>query len=121
MSSSLKDDGYQTVNKHCYCIEFRNGKQRHGFHSSHLIEYTLEENPVPEAEVDARTPPEKLVLAFSTADVTISGWRLGRLADALRDNELAVVGAVSKRDEASDSGKPHIASIVITPIPKPGT
>jgi hypothetical protein len=116
MSSSLKDDGYQIVNKHCYCIEFRSGTQRRGFHSSHLIEYTLEENP--DAKEDTKTPPEKLVLAFSTADVTISGWRLGRLADALRDNELAAVSADAKRGGELDPSKSRIASIVITMIEK---
>ncbi len=118
MPSTLKDDGFQITEKHCFCIEFRNGKQRRGFHSSHLIEYTLEENPVPEAEADAKTPPEKLVLAFSTADVTVSGWRLGRLADALRDNELAVVSADARRSEEFDPSKPRVAAIVITPIDK---
>ncbi len=116
--SSLKDDGYQITEKHCFCIEFRVGKQRRGFHSSHLIEYTLEENP--DAKDDPDTPPEKLVLAFSTADVTISGWRLGRLADALRDNELAAVSTLPKRSGESDPTKPCVAAIVITPIPKQG-
>lgn len=116
--SSLKDDGYQTTEKHCFCIEFRSGKQRRGFHSSHLIEYTLEENPGPEAEADAKTPPEKLVLAFSTADVTISGWRLSRLADALRDNKLAAVSADARRSGEFDPAKPQVAAIVIAPIEK---
>jgi len=114
MSSSLKDDGYQIVNKHCYCIEFRNGTQRRGSHSSHLIEYALEENP--EAKEDAKTPPENLVLAFSTADVTSSGWRLGRLTDALRDNELAAVSTLPKRSGELDPTKPCVAAIDIAPI-----
>lgn len=118
MSTSLKDDCYQATHKHCYCIEFRIGKQRRGFHSSHLIEYTLEENP--EATEDTNTPPEKIILAFSTADVTISGWRLGRLADALRDNELAAVSTLPKRPGELDPTKPCVTSIVITPIPKQG-
>lgn len=112
--SSLKDDGYQITEQHCFCIEFRLGQQRRGFHSNHLIEYTLEENP--DAKDDPNTPPEKLVLAFSTADVTLSGWRLGRLADALRDNELAAVSAAPKRYGELDPAKPYVASIVITPI-----
>ena len=118
MSNSLKDDCYQTTNGHCFCIEFRIGKQRRGFHSSHLIEYTLEEDS--EAKDAANTPPEKLVLAFSTADVTVAGWRLGRLADCLRENKLVAVGALPKRDTGLDPVKPCVASIVITPIPKPG-
>lgn len=114
--SALKDDGYQTTEKHCFCIEFRIGKQRRGFHSNHLIEYTLEENP--DAKDAPDTPPEKLVLAFSTADVTISGWRLGRLADALGDNKLAAVGTLPKRYGELDPTKPYVASIIITPIEK---
>lgn len=114
--SSLKDDSYQITEKHCFCIEFRIGKQRRGFHCNHLIEYTLEENP--DAEDSPDTPPEKLILAFSTADVTISGWRLGRLADALRDNELAAVSAAPKRYGELDPTKPYVASITITPIEK---
>lgn len=114
--SSLKDDGYQITEKHCFCIEFRVGKQRRGFHSNHLIEYTLEENP--DAKDSPDTPPEKLVLAFSTADVTISGWRLGRLGDALCDNKLAAVGTLPKRYGELDPTKPYVASIVITPIEK---
>lgn len=117
MSSSLKDDGYQIVNQHCYCIEFRIGNQRRGFHSNHLIEYTLEENP--DAKANPNTPPEKLVLAFSTADVTITGWRLGRIADALHDNELSAVSALPKRPGELDPTKPCVTSIVITPIGKP--
>ncbi len=116
MSPSLKDGGYQTTQKHCFCIEFRVGKQRRGFHSNHLIEYTLEENP--EVTEDPNTPPEKIILAFSTADVTISGWRLGRLADALRDNELAAVSKSPKRLGELDPTKPCITSIVVTPIEK---
>jgi hypothetical protein len=36
---------------------------------------------------DIKVPPQKL--AFSTADVVILAWRLGRLADLLRENDLA--------------------------------
>lgn len=81
-----------------------------------MIEYTLEENP--DAKDDPNTPPEKLVLAFSTAAVTLSGWRLGRLADALRDNKLAAVSAAPKRYGELAPAKPYVASIVITPIEK---
>lgn len=116
MSNSLKDDGYQTTHKHCFCIEFHIGKHRRGFHSSHLIEYSLEENE--EAKDDPNTPPENLVLAFSTADVTISGWQLGRLADALRDNQLAAVATLPKRTVNLDPAKTYIAAITITPIEK---
>jgi hypothetical protein len=63
--------------------QFRGAVDRsRGFHASQLIEYTLEPNP--DAEDDnggrAQAPPsEKLSFAFSTADVVVLGWRLGRL------------------------------------------
>jgi hypothetical protein len=50
--------------------------------------------------------------------VTISGWRLGRLADALRDNELAAVSAAPKHYGELAPTKPYVASITITPIEK---
>ncbi len=89
---------------------------RSGFHTSQLIEYTLEPNP--HAEDDKNGPPQKLTLAFSTADVAILGWRLGRLADLLRENNLATVHVLPKRYADLDRGKPFVASITITPIGK---
>lgn len=113
----LKDDCYQSANGYCFCLEFQTGKLRRGFQASQFIEFTLEE--IPEAKEAPNQPTERLVLAFSTADVTIVGWRLGRLADLLRENKLAAVGTLPKRDANLDPGKPHVAAIVITPIPKP--
>jgi hypothetical protein len=39
-------------------------------------------------------------------------WRLGRLADALRDNRLASVGKFPKRDAEVDRHMPFGASII---------
>lgn len=58
------------------------------------------------------------MLAFSTADVTILGWRLARLANALRDNELGAVRTSDKSLGELQPAKPCVASIVITPIEK---
>jgi hypothetical protein len=110
-----KDDSYTTSVKYCACIEFHlDEERRHGFHTSQLIDYTLEPNP--HAEDEKNAPPQKLKLAFSTADVVILGWRLGRLADLLRENNLATVHAMSKRYADLDHVKPFVASIIITPI-----
>jgi len=46
--------------------------------------------------------------------------RLGRLADLLRENDLATVHVLSKRYADLDRAKPFIASITITPIDKDG-
>jgi hypothetical protein len=66
--------------------------------------------------VDKNAPPQKLTIAFSTADVVILGWRLGRLADLLRDNELASVKVLSARYADLDRTRPFVASINITPL-----
>ena len=88
--------------------------KRRGFHSSQLIEYTLEANP--DAAEDKNEPPQKLSLAFSTADVVVLGWRLGLLADKLQENDLAAVRALANRYADVDRHTPFVASISITSI-----
>jgi hypothetical protein len=79
-----------------------------------LINYTLEPNP--DAGGNKTAPPQKLTLVFSTADVVILGWGLGRLADLLRENDLATVHVLPKRYADLDRARPYVASIIITPI-----
>ena len=114
----FKDDScYSPSGRYCACIEFHLSEdKRRGFHTSQLIDYTLEPNP--DAGDNKNAPPQKLALAFSTADVVILGWRLSRLADALRENRLAAVGKLPKRYADLDRNKPFVASITITPIAK---
>ena len=106
---------YASSDKYCACIEFHlaEGKRR-GFHTSQLIEYSLEPNP--DAGDDKNEPPQKLALAFSTADVVILGWRLGLLADKLQENDLAAVRALAKRYADVDRHTPFVASIAVTSI-----
>jgi hypothetical protein len=114
---AIKDDCYTTAGKYCACIEFHLGEERRrGFHTSQLIDYTLEPNP--ETGEDKNAPRQKLTLAFSSADVVILGWRLGRLAKLLRENNLATIHMLSKRYTDLDRLKPFVASITITPIAK---
>ena len=116
----IKDDCYSTSVKYCACIEFHlDEERRHGFHTSQLIDYTLEPNP--DAGEDKNAPPQKLALAFSTADVVVLGWRLGFLADKLQENDLAAVRALAKRYAEVDRHMPFVASITITPIAKSST
>jgi hypothetical protein len=106
---------YAASGKYCACIEFHLPQdKRRGFHTSQLIEYTLEANP--DADDDKNAPPQKFSLAFSTADVVILGWRLGLLADKLQENDLAAVRALSKRYADVDRHTPFVASIVVTSI-----
>jgi hypothetical protein len=112
-----KDDCYTTSVKYCACIEFHlDEEHRCGFHTSQLIDYTLEPNP--DAGEDKNAPPQKLALTFSTVDVVILGWRLGRLADLLRENNLATVHVLSKRYAELDGSRPFVVSITISPISK---
>ena len=112
-----EDSCYATSGKYCACIEFHPSEhKRRGFHTSQLIDYTLEPNP--DAGDDKKLPPQKLALAFSTADVVILGWRLSHLADKLQENDLAAVRALPKRYSYADRHMPFVASITITPIAK---
>ena len=112
-----KDQCYTSSNKYCACIEFHlDGERRRGFQTSQLIDYTLEPNP--DVGDDKNAPPQKLTVAFSPADVVILGWRLGRLADLLRENELATIHILPKRYADLESVKPFVVSITITSVGK---
>jgi len=50
--------------------------------------------------------------------VVILGWRLGRLADLLRENELATIHILPKRYADLESVKPFVVSITITSVGK---
>ena len=113
--SFTKDNCYTTSGKYCACVEFHlDDEHRHGFTTSQLIDYTLKPNP--DAEDDKNVPPQKLALAFSSADVVILGWQLGILADKLRENDLATVHILPKRYADLDRVRPFVTSIIITPI-----
>jgi len=113
----IKEGCHTTSGKYCALIDFQPTEHlRRGFHTSQLIEYTLEPNP--EATEDKNAPPQRLALVFSTADVVILGWFLDRLADRLQENELAAVRACPTRYGELERPKPYVTSIVITPVKK---
>ena len=114
------DSCYALSGKYCACIEFQlSENMRRGFHTSQLIEYTLEPNPDAGGDGgNAQTAPQKLSLAFSTADVVLLGWRLDHLASKLQENDLAAVRALPERHADFDRTKPFVASINITPVGK---
>jgi hypothetical protein len=117
MSSFLKDDCYLPSNSYAAYIEFHHDEHhRRGFHASQLIEYSLDPNP--DAADDKEAPPQKLSIAFSTADVVVLGWRLGFIADYLRDNKLAAVGILPKRYVDLERSKVFVSSIKISPVGK---
>ena len=113
----LKDTCYQAANTYAACIEFHlDEHHRRAFASSQLITYALDPNP--DADGDRNAPPQKLSLTFSTADVVILGWRLGLIANYLRDNQLLAVCILPKRYAELDHLTGFVSAITITPIAK---
>ena len=102
------------LHKSTACIEIIHGENDcHGFHTSQLLRYRLAEN---EGGKDA--PPEKLTIAFATADMTLTGWRLERIADDLRDGDFLAVRSLPARYANLDKSKCAVASITVEPVAK---
>jgi hypothetical protein len=117
MSTFLKDACYQTASTYAACIEFHlDEHRRRAFNASQLIAFALDPNP--DGEDDKNQPPQKLSLTFSTADVVVLGWRLGLIADYLRDNKLSAIGILPKRYAELERNAAFISAITITPVEK---
>ena len=95
-------------------IEFRpDAHRRLGFPWAQLCHYTLEPNH--DAELDA---PERLTLAFSTADVVLVGARLAKLVELINEHDLASVSVVDARHAGLLARAPWVASIAIARLDK---
>ena len=117
MATFMQDCCYHSANTYAACIEFHlDGHHRRAFNASQLIEFSLDPNP--DAADDKNEPPQKITLVFSTADVVILGWRLGLIADYLRDNRLSAIGILPKRYAELERNAIYVSSIVISPIAK---
>ena len=113
--NEFKNECYELASKHCLCIEFVPAEdQRHGFNNSQLLDYRLEPNSSNEKDA----PPDKLLVAFATADVVIVGWRLSTLSDHLRDGDLRVVRSCPSRYVHLEPKRTLVSSISIAPIAK---
>jgi hypothetical protein len=88
---------------------------RSGFPIGQLCHYTLESNA---AEGDE--PPERLTLAFPTADVVIVGARLGKLVEAVNDRALVAVIPLDARHAGTLGKAPWVAKVIISRIDKSG-
>ena len=116
-TSFLKEDCYKPANGYCACIAFHlDEHHRRAFNASQMIEFSL--GPNPDADDDKNEPPQKLSIAFSTADVVVLGWRLDFIADHLGDNKLAGIGILPKRYAELERAKVFVSAITITPIGK---
>jgi hypothetical protein len=89
-------------------------RTRHGFALAQLLHYTLE----PEVGELTDAPRERLTLAFSTADVVVSGVRLAGLCDLLREHKLAAVWPLAERYANLFPDKHVVSEIVIRPLDK---
>jgi hypothetical protein len=99
----------------CSFVEFQPAPNtRQGFALAQLLHYTLDANPA--AELDT---PDRLTLAFSTADVVIVGARLVRLSDLVREHKLAVVRTLPDRYSELEPHQSFVAEIIIRPVGKP--
>jgi hypothetical protein len=97
-------------------IEFRpDPHTRTGFAVSQLLHYTLDAHAG-----DDKDAPERLSFAFHTADVVVTGARMGKLVELIRSHELASVSALDARYANADAGQPWVAKIAIERLDKPG-
>ena len=113
--SDFKNDCYKLAHKHCLCIEFVLAEdQRRGFHTGQLIDYRLEPNSSHEKDA----PPDKLTLAFATADVVILGWKLSSLAEHLRDGDLLCVRSLPTPYAHLEPKQTFVARIAVMPVAK---
>lgn len=96
-------------------IEFRpDAHRRLGFPWAQLCHYTLEPNP------GSDDTPERLTLAFSTADVVLVGARLAKLVDLIHEHDLDWVAVVDARHAGLLARAPWVATIAIARLDKSG-
>ena len=86
---------------------------RCGFPVGQLCHYTLEAN-----EGGGDAPPERLTLAFPTADVVLVGARLARLVELIHDHSLGSVTPLDARYSNALGKAPWVARIVVSRIDK---
>ncbi|HKU81110.1 MAG TPA: hypothetical protein VJP76_02985 [Candidatus Tumulicola sp.] len=86
---------------------------RCGFPVGQLCHYTLESN-----EGGGNAPPERLTLAFPTADVVVLGARLAKLVEAVHERALAAVMPLDARYAGTLGKQPWVASVAISRLDK---
>lgn len=98
-------------------VEFHVTPHSHcGFPVGQLCHYTLESNADGGDE-----PPERLTLAFPTADVVLLGARLAKLVELLHDHSLGSVTPLDARYSNALGKAPWVARIVVSQIDKSGS
>jgi len=97
-------------------VVFLDGPQsRQGFALSHLLHYRLAPRDAVAGD-GAAAAPQILTLAFSTADVVLTGWRLERVTEILHDGKLAAVKTIPARHVGLTGNRPAVVAIDIKPL-----
>jgi len=97
-------------------VLFLDGPQsRQGFALSHLLYYRLAPRDAVAGD-GADAAPQMLTLAFSTADVVLTGWRLERVTELIHDGKLAAVRTIPTRHVGLTGNRPAVVSIAINPL-----
>lgn len=86
----------------------------YGFPLAQLINYVLEANPESDGDKDA--PPDRLTFYFSSHDVVLLGWRLKRLAAALRKERLPSIATTEQRYASISAKEPFVTHIKVKAI-----
>ena len=95
-------------------VEFHVTPHSHcGFPAGQLCHYTLESN-----EGSGDEPPERLTLAFPTADVVLLGARLEPVVKALHERALAAVMPIDARYAGTLGKQPWVARVEISHVGK---
>lgn len=104
-----------TIRSNAVFVEFNvTPHSRCGFPIGQLCHYTLESNNVEGGD----EPPERLTLAFPTADVVLLGARLGKLVESIHDHSLGSVTPLDARYSNALGQRPWVARIVVSRIDK---
>jgi len=88
----------------------------HGFSLAQLIHYTIE----PAQGELGTAPKQRLALAFSTADVILTGWNLHRLTEAIRAHKGGIVKLLpgGVRYQKLETYHAAVTKIEIIPVTK---
>jgi hypothetical protein len=88
---------------------------RQGFALSHLLHYRLAPREAAGGD-GADAAPQVLTLAFSTADVVVTGWCLERVAEKLSEGKLVAVKTIPARHLGLTGNRPAVVAIEIRAV-----
>ncbi len=88
-----------------------------GFPYAQLLHFVLEPNPSP--ATGSATPPQRLLLAFPSHDVTLTGYRLRLLCEWLDEQKAVHLKAEDARFANLHDNQPFVIGVAITQLSQP--